>query len=210
MAANFHRRRVIVDRKLQVGLALKILGCLAGYMLLFGLLAVLGPFLMILLGRGAGEADVLAATERWADLGKCVAIPLILTFTCLSLHCILLSHRIAGPIHRMKQILGMILGGDMTASFHLRKDDYLKDLAAALDATVGRLRTDMLALETQARSISEDLAESQVDDAAAKAGQMLELLEAYRLEAEPQVDDLDAADSADSAQFDPEEVTTSS
>lgn len=49
---------------------------------------------------------------------------------------ILLSHRIAGPVYRLKRGLKAVIEGDLTVRFSLREKDELKELAAGIDTAV--------------------------------------------------------------------------
>lgn len=49
---------------------------------------------------------------------------------------IILSHRVAGPIFRLKRDLKTVIDGDLTVHFSLRERDELKDLAKSIDTAV--------------------------------------------------------------------------
>ena len=65
-------------------------------------------------------------------------------FVCLALFtsCALFTHRIAGPIYRIKQVLASIRSGDTKNSkIVLRKGDYFHDLAKDINATIESIST---------------------------------------------------------------------
>lgn len=53
-----------------------------------------------------------------------------------------LSHKIAGPWHRLENILLDLASGNITDEIKLRKTDELKSLAEAINKVIARLRTD--------------------------------------------------------------------
>ena len=52
-----------------------------------------------------------------------------------------LAHRIAGPIYKIKLLLGKIKGGDLSEELHLRKYDHFKDLGDEYNAMLAALRS---------------------------------------------------------------------
>lgn len=75
-------------------------------------------------------------------------------FGGLFLHCILVSHRIAGPIYRFGVVLRSMQRGDFSPRVKLRPRDYLKeearlldDLLGMLDSKFARFKEDVRALE---------------------------------------------------------------
>ncbi len=76
-------------------------------------------------------SDILARTNRRL-------IPVIVAlFVFVLLSTLLLTHRIAGPMYRMRKNLEMISGGNLKVNFILREKDQGKELAAGLSRMVG-------------------------------------------------------------------------
>ncbi len=142
---TFRRRRVLVDRKFQLGISFRIIFCLASYLVLFYLMAVFAPFLIVLLAGGSEEA-MTAATTRIVVFVEQLLLPLGLTFACLALHCILISHRIAGPVYRLRKTMESAAAGDLSIDVHLRKGDYLNELAESWNDMVAPIRADFVSL----------------------------------------------------------------
>ncbi|HBU70450.1 MAG TPA: hypothetical protein DEE98_08750 [Elusimicrobia bacterium] len=64
-------------------------------------------------------------------------IPLLSAlFIFIIISSLVLSHRFAGPIYRLKKNLGAVASGDLTGNYSLRSKDELKDLAAEIKALV--------------------------------------------------------------------------
>ena len=63
-----------------------------------------------------------------------VAIPLVFVFSIRQ------SHRVAGPMNRLKRILEAIGNGDFSQRITLRQGDALEDLARAINQMAGNLQ----------------------------------------------------------------------
>jgi len=70
------------------------------------------------------------------------AIPLVLAL--IGAHSLLVSHRVAGPLYRFRQVQQDIGKGDLSGNVRLRKNDYLKEdgenLGEMLDSLRNRIR----------------------------------------------------------------------
>ena len=67
-----------------------------------------------------------------------IAFLLFLPFVVIS--AILLSHRIAGPLVRIKRALSQLVEGDYNVAVNLRKDDQLKDVATQINILAHSLK----------------------------------------------------------------------
>ena len=74
----------------------------------------------------------------WPGIGSA-----ILLFAVLSIY---ISHKIAGPLYRLKKALSLITEGNLDAKVKLRKGDDLQDLAEQLNVLVEELRTFVTAM----------------------------------------------------------------
>lgn len=70
-----------------------------------------------------------------------------------------ISHKIAGPIFRMKKEVELVQKGDLTRNFTIRNSDQLQELANILHDMTRTLREKHLAIGGQCRSISNFLEE---------------------------------------------------
>ncbi len=60
---------------------------------------------------------------------------------------LIISHRIAGPLYRLKIMFKGLAEGDLSTQMHLRSDDQLKDLAHAYNETVGKFNNKIKVLK---------------------------------------------------------------
>lgn len=56
--------------------------------------------------------------------------------------CVVLLHRISGPVFRLERVLGNCLEGEPVKPFFIRHTDLVPDLASAFNRFMGRLRED--------------------------------------------------------------------
>ncbi|MFH1368032.1 MAG: hypothetical protein ABII64_02770 [Elusimicrobiota bacterium] len=66
-----------------------------------------------------------------------ILIPFVLIAACFVTGItILMSHKVAGPVFRLKRDLKSVIDGDLTVRFSLRQRDELKDLASSIDTAI--------------------------------------------------------------------------
>lgn len=141
--ANSKRRQVVVDARLQVGMVSRMVGWLYLYFLGFALLANT-PAVLDLLTEDASTAAHAAAVERLSWFAKFVLAPMGLTFCAMVVHGVFLTHRLAGPVYRLKQVLRGLARRDFTQRAQLREGDHLQDVAADLRNAIAALADDSL------------------------------------------------------------------
>lgn len=79
-------------------------------------------------------------------------VPFLLgSFGLLTAVFLVMSHRIAGPLHRFQQVFREVAHGRLTTTVRLRDRDYLKPEAADLDAMIRSLRERIGRAQTAAR-----------------------------------------------------------
>jgi len=106
------------------------------------------------------EAELLSAEERatlkkaLVAVNRSLAPKVVILAFIIFLGGIFLSHKIAGPIYRIERTAAAIREGDLTASFHTRRGDDIKETTDALQEMVASLRTDID--EIKAASINLD------------------------------------------------------
>jgi hypothetical protein len=149
---NYRRRIVVVDKKFQLGISGRIVMYLAAYFIFFFMLAVFAPFLGSVL-EGASHDETSAALTDLVRFSNRMFVPLLLTFVCLALHTVLLTHRIAGPVYRFKKMFEGIRNGELAGDVRLRKGDFLMGLAEAYNISMTKLRSDFDELRAEAEGL---------------------------------------------------------
>lgn len=128
---RFKRKRYVVDRELQATLTIKVLATMAGV----GLLYVAGLFVI----PGQPALESLSAAETRRLLLSSAAIYFALMTAIVGVVCLLLTHRVAGPAFVVQRALDAMRAGDYAQRVTLRRNDYLKGLAASVLHLAGHL-----------------------------------------------------------------------
>lgn len=154
--ANSKRRQVVVDARLQVGMVSRMIGWLYLYFLGFALLAN-APAVHTLLTEAATAPAHVAAVERLSWFAKFVLAPMGLTFCAMVVHGVFLTHRLAGPVYRLKQVARRLARRDFAQDVRLRDGDHLQDVAADLAAAIRALGEDTRRMRRMNRETREAL-----------------------------------------------------
>lgn len=135
------RRKLLVDPELQIGISVQIVGWIYIYFLAFSLLAN-SPSLWAVLSSETRDAAYVVAMDQLRAFARYVILPLGLTFVAMAVHGIWITHRLAGPVVRFKQVLREIAAHRLPAPVALREKDHLKDVADEMNVAIGSLRED--------------------------------------------------------------------
>jgi len=170
------RRRVIVEgfhgRFVAVQLA-----WLAGLMVLLAVL-LFTPLIGSLLRDTSG--DSLEAANRFLLLHETLWPLLFGLFAAAAAVTIRMSHRVAGPLVRFRRLFGQMAAGDFTEDVVTRREDYLRDEAAALQQMVVAVRGRVRRAQAALRSANIAEAQAALDefktDVAPKGFTLIELL----------------------------------
>jgi len=164
MTQETHNRRIyLVDPEFQYGLIRKIsiiavlivvmsLSFLALVHQLYGdvQIEVVQPDPFAISGSVATfSAQVTLLKLIWPVLLICVVIALVFTF----FYGVVISHRMAGPIYRIRQVLDKMAQGDLTAQVHLRRKDDFNALAASINSLIKNWRLQIEELKGLCRDL---------------------------------------------------------
>ena len=132
------RKRLFID-ELQVRLLSINVAYFAAILLIFAV-ALFAPLVIQLVGSTEGpewEQQLVAA--QFLYLSNTIWLPLVLTFVALGAHSVLISHRIAGPLYRLRSLLRSVAEGNFVARAALRDKDYLKTDAKVVNDMIEKL-----------------------------------------------------------------------
>jgi methyl-accepting chemotaxis protein len=141
MIMNIQKRRIYyIEKKFQTKYILLTIFLLLTYTFAF-IIIIFSPYILTLsldfysLSEKAEAARTLLLLHGkvWPGIGG-----IILLFGALS---IFITHKIAGPLYRLKKSLSMIVEGNLDVKVKLRKGDDLKDLAEHFNMLAEELRT---------------------------------------------------------------------
>jgi methyl-accepting chemotaxis protein len=148
MGAKSRRCHYLIDPRFQIShiVGFAMFGLVVS-LIVAGVVALL--FLLKLPGTRAEQ--MLFGAEFFADI-----LWVILALVAASCAwAVLLSHRVVGPMFRLKQVMRTVGEGDLTYQVRFRARDRLKDVAAAFDEMTGKLRDLVSADRTTAIHVSE-------------------------------------------------------
>lgn len=138
---NIQKRRIYyIEKKFQTKYILLTIFLLLTYTFAF-IIIIFSPYMLTLyldfysLSEKAEAARTLLLlhSKVWPGIGG-----IILLFGALS---IFITHKIAGPLYRLKKALSLITEGNLDAKVKLRKGDDLKDLAEHFNMLAEELST---------------------------------------------------------------------
>jgi methyl-accepting chemotaxis protein len=147
-------------------------------------------------------------TEFWPRLILLIFVNVIIIFIVS----IMYSHQTAGPAYKLEKSIQRITEGDLTFEVSLRRNDNLKELAAAMNELLKKFRNTL----AQAKSLSIDLSgklEGLEDDAkfkqlAVQAKELTSLINEFTIESrkdQKPVDGIDGEEEDGEAATDKEE-----
>jgi nitrate reductase NapE component len=125
------RKGRLVDRQFQIGLAWRNLMVFLLFFIL-GIILVFAPSMFGLLTGESLESLAPAASE-FLILHHRIWPAVVIVLVGMFAYTIFISHRIAGPIYRINEVLRKMIGGEFPDSVTFRKNDYFQETAALLD-----------------------------------------------------------------------------
>jgi len=97
-----------------------------------GIVIVFAPS-MFLLATGSDIEELDPAAREFLILHHRVWPAVLFLFGGIFVYTLLLSHRIAGPIHRINNILGKMLEGEFPEKITFRRGDFLQSTGGLLE-----------------------------------------------------------------------------
>ena len=125
--------------------------------------ALFGPLVALLGGPSASVAQREVAADQMLALHERVwlAIPMIIAL-CL-FHSVVVSHRIAGPLLRFRQVFLDLAQGNLSQDVTVRRNDYLHAEAAVIADMVRSMAAKMQAIEDGHEAASATLSDLRQD-----------------------------------------------
>jgi methyl-accepting chemotaxis protein len=134
------RKRYIIDKRLQYRLLIY-----NGIYLLTIILAVgAGLFLPLVLELSNLNLSVAQQGEvasKILYLHSRLGPVLLIVFLILSVHSVVVSHRIAGPLYRFRATFKQVAQGDLSSVTRIRKGDFLLNEQAKIEEMIEALRS---------------------------------------------------------------------
>ena len=145
-------RNYFLDKRFQTKYLLLTILLLATYTFVFTIILFLPSILTLFLDFPLKEKAEAARTflilhgTVWPATGAVILI--------FSIFSIFLTHKIAGPVYRLKHALSELTGGNLDTKIHLRKWDDLQELAEQVNLFSDDLRNYVLTLKKDHEQLS--------------------------------------------------------
>ena len=147
------RKNYFIEKKFQTKYVLLTVFMLLSYSFLF-IVIIFAPYILTLHFNypfaekaDAAKTLLLLHGKIWPWIGGA-----ILFFGAVS---IFVSHKVAGPLFRIKKCLDNVTQGDLDVVIKLRKWDDLKDLAEHINMLIAEIRTFVITLRNDYALLSE-------------------------------------------------------
>lgn len=151
---TYRRARWLIDSEIQIGLGLRLALCMAGYLALFLVVALVDPIIVLLSGSVSEGARQAAMHDATGFLRSTIG-PLLFATACMILHAIIILHRIAGPVLRFRKSFDNIARGDLSSPVNLRHGDMLESLAEDHNLCLAVLREDLRQVRTEVENLKD-------------------------------------------------------
>ncbi|MCX5708008.1 MAG: methyl-accepting chemotaxis protein [Candidatus Omnitrophica bacterium] len=160
MDAKIRRGHYLIDKNFQIGFIIRFCGIVITTSLGIGILV----FYLTQNSTTVAIENTKVIVKSTADfiLPVLTLTVVVITFfssLVLSLMALIISHRIVGPLYRLRKEIDMLKEGDFTAQFRVRNKDNLKDLASSLSDMSGTLRKRHVELKRRSDQLKEFLKE---------------------------------------------------
>ncbi len=170
--AKFRRRITLIKKDLQFNMVIAFI--ILGGAISTATFAVSRIFFTSFKGQSI-STQAVALTEA-----KIFFVSIILVAFFSYIFGIWSSHKIAGPLYRVEKVLETLRSGDLSATVHIRKADFLHETAEVFNKAVGGLREkaqDARGRLDEARDIIESLEKTSDDDRKEQLGKIRDLVE---------------------------------
>jgi methyl-accepting chemotaxis protein len=153
---SFFRKKYFIEKQLQTKVILFTILLLMIYTLLF--VAILFIPYLIPLSPNYSMKEQTDAARMVLSLHQSVWPALAIVSLILGFMSIFISHKVAGPVYRIKRSLVEIAGGNINLTIRLRKRDELHDLADCVNLVTDEMRGLVKTLQNDQRTMTESVA----------------------------------------------------
>jgi len=162
------RRRILfIDKKFQTNFIINF--CLL--VVIGGLITTALLYFFTTRSHTVSFVNSRAVVQTTADfllplLAQTVCIVMVIIGLAAIIMTLLVSHRIAGPLYRLKKVLNMLGEGDFSGDFRIRHKDQLQDLASIFNDMRVKIRGRLKMLEKSIRDIKDKASNISEEDIA--------------------------------------------
>jgi methyl-accepting chemotaxis protein len=150
------RRKFVIDWRLQLSFLLITLGYLA-FMILVISVSLFAPLILQLRHVNATSAEASDLALKILYLHDKFWLPVFLALVAISLDSLRTTHKIAGPLHRFRQVFEALSEGRLPKPVKLRKGDRLSAEMEAINRMLAALREQIGQMQTGAEKLHETI-----------------------------------------------------
>jgi methyl-accepting chemotaxis protein len=167
-ARTYKRHIYFIEKSFQTNFILKF----CALVVLGGLLTIGLLYLLAMKSTTVSFVNSRVVVRTTADfllpvLIQTTAIVVIIVGFATVLVTLLVSHKIAGPLFRIKKVMGELGAGDFSHEFHIRQLDQLQDLADTFNDSIKKMKEKIQALKNDSEKLKHELnniSESEVSE----------------------------------------------
>lgn len=154
-AIKERRKKRLIDKKTQFKLISIIIAYIITYFLILALLVFLPLIYSLIMETSLvkryqiANAFVTLHTYLWP------ALFIVLILVCF--HSIRFTHRIVGPVYKLKDLLRHLRKDDLSIKMTLRKHDFFRELEEEVNSTIGHLKENIAFIRLQTEELNEAL-----------------------------------------------------
>jgi hypothetical protein len=175
----FRRRRYLLDKPFQFQMLVLTLGYIIFFALAISVTLFLPP-VMVLLSRDPDSVRAAESTIQLVYLHQRLWPVLFMSLFAFGLHSIYTTHKMAGPLYRIRRTLETIKTGKIPKPIHLRKGDFFQGEADLLNETLGVISTRVSEMNAIHDGLVDGIAECREalrEGRTEEAGRLLEALQ---------------------------------
>lgn len=177
MSRKYKRRNYFIDPKFQLNFILKFCFIVIVSSLLIGM----SMFFLSQDSTTVAIENTKVLVKPTADFilpQMAVVLLIVAVFSSVVMVFLTLfvSHKISGPIFRIKKEIELVQGGDLTRQFTIRNSDQLQELAKTLQEMTLVLRQKHLAIGGRCRSVSNFIEEKNLSGSKEDREKLLQMI----------------------------------
>lgn len=160
MVKDYTRRIYLIEKRFQFAFILKFCALVAAG----GLLTIAILYFLALQSATVSFVNSRVVVKTTADfilpvLIQTVVITMIFVSIAVIAVTLFVSHKIAGPLYRLRKTMKEIEAGDFSGDFRIRHLDQLQELANSFNGMVTKMRQEVASLKGSVSQLKEKLDE---------------------------------------------------
>jgi methyl-accepting chemotaxis protein len=155
---RWRRKKYVIDKKLQYRL-LAFNGVYFLVIVIAMAVALFTPLMNVLSSPDLSPREQGEAASKVLYIHATFWPTVLFLLLVLGAHSLLISNKIAGPLHRFQKIFQRIRDGDLSSTMKIRKGDYLLDEQTRITEMMDSLREKVEKIQREQRELEDGLKE---------------------------------------------------